>query len=197
MIIARLSLALAAGLLASTAVAQTVDKPLNLTLPPDYVTSAAVGTSSSVPGPAVASFVRDQSAPVAKADGVDPAMTFGGVATPSSAHARSIATARSQTPPPAVNDAPGVYYGDHSADVGGADVGPYVPPCDDSAYNTPQVHGSISTGIVTGSHIGTGNFSGGVVTVSKAFGSCDRPSGGVSISVGGTTGNGFGRHWRH
>lgn len=91
---------------------------------------------------------------------------------------------------------PGVYYGDTSGRMGNTDPVATAPDCDDSTYNQPQVHGSVSTGIVSGSHMGTGNWSSGEVNVSKAFGSCDDPSGGISISVGGGDSNFPGRRGR-
>jgi hypothetical protein len=53
------------------------------------------------------------------------------------------------------------------------------------------VHGSVTTGVVSGNHF-SGGYTGGGVTISQAFGSCEHPSGGMSISVGGTQGH-FGR----
>ena len=99
----------------------------------------------------------------------------------------------STAPKPAVpktaGDAPGVYYGDTSGRMGNTEPVAEAPDCDDSTYNKPQVHGSVGTGIVTGSHMGTGNWNAGQVSVSQAFGSCDEPSGGISISVGGSHGH--------
>ncbi|MEP6899439.1 MAG: hypothetical protein ABI870_13000 [Rhodanobacter sp.] len=129
----RLSIALAASLLASSVWAQTT-KPLNLKLPPGELPAA--------------------SATVAK--------------------------------PASGSTAPGVYYGDTSGkienDTGVADSA--ASECDDSKFNQTQVHGSVSTGVVSGSHMGTGTWNAGEVNLSKAFGSCDHPTGGVSISIG-------------
>lgn len=55
--------------------------------------------------------------------------------------------------------------------------------CDDAKYGASQVHGSATVGVAGGSH-GSGNYQSGVVNVSKAFGSCDNPTGGVGISIG-------------
>ncbi|GAA0259074.1 hypothetical protein [Rhodanobacter caeni] len=96
------------------------------------------------------------------------------------------ATAPQPPTPKTAGDAPGVYYGDTSGRMGNTEPVAGAPDCDDSTYNQPQVHGSVGTGIVTGSHMGTGNWNSGHVSVSQAFGSCDEPSGGVSISVGGS-----------
>ncbi|MEO9077672.1 MAG: hypothetical protein ABI268_00035 [Rhodanobacter sp.] len=87
------------------------------------------------------------------------------------------------------NNTPGVYYGDTSGRMGNTEVAiDDRPACDDSTYNKPQVHGSVGMGVVGGNHI-SGNYQTGTVNVSKAFGSCDDPAGGISISVGTGTGN--------
>jgi hypothetical protein len=90
-------------------------------------------------------------------------------------------------------DPPGTYYGDTSGALGDTQAAPSQPvvTCDDATYNQPQVHGSVTTGVVSGSHF-SGGYTGGGVTVSQAFGSCEHPSGGMSISVGGTQGH-YGR----
>ena len=69
--------------------------------------------------------------------------------------------------------------------------------CDDSTYTQPQVHGSVGMGVVAGNHV-SGNYQTGVVNASKAFGSCDHPTGGASISIGVGQGNfnGRGHGWR-
>jgi hypothetical protein len=107
-----------------------------------------------------------------------------GEATPAAA---GTTRAPSPTAVPAANTAPGVYYGDTSGRMGNivADA-PVAPPCDDSTYNEPQVHGSVGAGVMSGSRIGTGSYESGTVNVSKRYGSCDQPTGGVrmSISVG-------------
>ena len=64
--------------------------------------------------------------------------------------------------------------------------------CDDSTYNQPQMRGSVGMGVVGGNHV-SGNYQTGTVSLSKAFGSCDHPGGGVSISVGARNGNFHGR----
>lgn len=169
--------ALAGALLLSTALlgsawAQTSAKPLNLKLPPSDVLASA----STAPVPATASTVSTAtSASVGK-----PATGKNGSATISRPSAGSSAVG--------VSAAPGVYYGDTSGHLGNTDIAD-VPSCDDSKYNDAQVHGSVSTGVVSGSHIGTGSYSGGEVSVTKAFGDCDHPSGGISISIGGNTNN--------
>ena len=107
---------------------------------------------------------------------------------PSSLPASSSSTADSKTVQPA-RDAPGVYYGDTSGSMGNTEVVTRSKPdCDDSTYNKPQVHGSVGMGVVGGNHI-SGNYQTGTVNVSKAFGSCDKPAGGISISVGTGTGH--------
>lgn len=95
--------------------------------------------------------------------------------------------ASSTTAAPA-HDAPGVYYGDTSGRMGNTEVATDSrPDCDDSTYNEPQVHGSVGMGVMSGNHM-SGNYQTGTVNVSKAFGSCDDPGGGISISIG--TGSG-------
>jgi hypothetical protein len=54
--------------------------------------------------------------------------------------------------------------------------------CDDAAYGQAQVHGALTAGVVAGNHV-SGNYQSGVVNVSKAFGSCDHPTGGVSVTI--------------
>lgn len=99
-----------------------------------------------------------------------------------------IPAAASSTATPRTHDAPGAYYGDTSGRMGNAEVARDTQPdCDDSTYNQPQVHGSVGMGVMGGSHM-SGNYQAGSVNISKAFGSCDEPSGGISISVG--TGSG-------
>ena len=87
------------------------------------------------------------------------------------------------------HDPPGTYYGDTSGRMAGADVQDDVPRCDDATYNQPQVHGSVSTGVVSASRGGSGSYQAGTVSLSQAFGDCNHPTGGVSISVGGGTGH--------
>ena len=55
--------------------------------------------------------------------------------------------------------------------------------CDDVTYSQPQVHGEVTAGVAGGNHV-SGNYQSGVVHASKAFGSCDNPTGGVGISIG-------------
>jgi hypothetical protein len=84
--------------------------------------------------------------------------------------------------------APGVYYGDHSGRTGAGDEAAAVPDCDDATYNQPQVHGSVGMGVVGGGHV-DGDYQHGTVNISKAFGSCDHPSGGISVSIGAGSGH--------
>lgn len=97
----------------------------------------------------------------------------------------------STAPKPA--SAPGVYYGDHSGRTAAADEATaVVPDCDDATYNQPQVHGSVGMGVMSGDHVG-GSYQQGTVNISKAFGSCDHPTGGVSVSIGAGNGHFHGR----
>jgi hypothetical protein len=82
------------------------------------------------------------------------------------------------------------------SDPAGRPRNPYAatlpPKCDDATYNQPQMHGSVTAGVVGGSHV-SGNYQSGTVNVSQAFGSCERPAGGVNISIGVSQGNFNGR----
>jgi hypothetical protein len=100
------------------------------------------------------------------------------------------APAASATAPTPRADPPGTFYGDTSGRMGNTVAD--AAACDDSTYNKPQVHGSVGMGVMSGSHVG-GTWNGGNVNISQAFGSCDDPGGGVSISVGGSRGNFHGR----
>ena len=154
----------ALSLLAGTAAAQEAGKPLNLNLPSNYVPAA----SSTAPAPAAASSVA---------------------ATGSKNGKESVAVT-----PAHPKDPPGTYYGDTRGRMAGAEVvEDDGPRCDDATYNKPQVHGSVTTGVVSASHGGSGSYQGGAVSLSQAFGSCEHPTGGVSISVGGATGHFHGR----
>jgi hypothetical protein len=101
--------------------------------------------------------------------------------------------AASSTAAAPVRDAPGTYYGDTSGRMGNAEVASSErPDCDDSTYNQPQLHGSVGMGVVGGNHV-SGNYQTGTVNLRQAFGSCDHPTGGVSISVGAGSGRFHGR----
>lgn len=98
----------------------------------------------------------------------------------------SVPAPASSTARPAAS-APGVYYGDTSGRTAAADE-PALPDCDDATYNRPQVHGSVGTGVLAGNHV-SGQYQSGTVQLSQAFGSCENPGGGVSISIGGSRGD--------
>lgn len=165
---ARVLTILAIALLAVPAWAQSVSqKPLNLTLSPDNVPA---GSASTAPAPASST---SSTVPAAK----------------------GAAARRPAGPPPAPRHAPpGVYYGDTSGvpvRSGVADA----TACDDSTYNQPQVHGSVGVGVIGGDHV-SGNYQTGTVNISKAFGSCEHPSGGMSITIGVGKGD-FHHPWAH
>lgn len=101
----------------------------------------------------------------------------------------------SATAAPPARPAPGVYYGDTSGRLGTRDTGDAVA-CDDASYDKAQVHGSVSTGIFTGSHLGTGTYDSGNVNITKNLGSCDDPKGGVSMSISVGTSHLNGRGYR-
>jgi len=166
---------LAAGVLATSAWAQSAPQPLNLTLPRDSVSSQTDATT--VP------------ARSAKATST--------VAVPAQAPATI-------QPPPANSTSPDTHYNEtanqfvDAADsanrpVDAADSG--KPTCNEAAYAQPQVHGSVGMGVVAGNHI-SGNYQTGSVQVMKNLGSCDHPTGGVSLSIDVGQGNfGGSRRW--
>jgi hypothetical protein len=148
----------ALALFTTVAWAQDAAKPLNLRLPSDYVPAPA----STAPAPPAAPAPDPKGPTVAPKNGGE-----------------NIAVTPSR---PA--DPPGTYYGDTTGRMDGVDVGSDEPRCDDATYNKPQVHGSVSTGFVSGGRGNSGNYQAGAVSMSQAFGSCEHPTGGVSISVG-------------
>lgn len=173
----------ALSLLAGAAVAQDAGKPLNLNLPPNYVPAA----SSTAPAPAQPAAVADNGSK----NGTASTKQAGTAAAPGPAATNgkeSVAVTPSRP-----KDPPGTYYGDTSGQIAGADIEDDGPHCDDATYNKPQVHGSVTTGVVSASHGGSGSYQGGAVNLSQAFGSCEHPTGGVSISIGGATGRFHGR----
>ncbi len=149
-----LLLASALSLFAGSVYAQSASKPLNLKLPSDLPAS-----SSTAAAPASGSTVAN---------------------APASGSIRPPASKTANIPP--ISTTPGVYYGDTSGHLGNDDVAD-SQTCDDSKYNKAQVHGAVSTGIASGSHMGTSTYEGGTVNVTKTFGDCDHPSGGVSFSI--------------
>ena len=102
---------------------------------------------------------------------------------PSDLSAPSVpAASASSAQPVASSSAPGKYYGDTSGRMGRTDVAE-APACDDSTYDKAQVHGSVSTGVVSASHMGTGFWNAGNVNITKRLGSCDDPSGSIGVSI--------------
>jgi hypothetical protein len=93
---------------------------------------------------------------------------------------------------------PGLYYGDTSGRTAAdeAQATDAASACDDATYNDAQVHGSVSTGVVAGSHV-SGNYQGASVNISKALGSCEHPTGGIDFSVSGSEGHFHGRGRGH
>ncbi|HEY2623029.1 hypothetical protein [Dyella sp. Tek66A03] len=156
---------MAACLLTTAAWAQSAGQPLNLKLP------AGVPAASA------------SAAPPATAETKSASNATGSTQTGSTAPANPAPSAYGKDPP-------GTYYGDTSGAM--SDVpsgsGRNVVTCDDATYNQPQIHGAVSTGVVSSNH-GSGNWQSGGVTISQAMGSCEHPTGGMSISVGGSTGH--------
>ncbi|HEY8585986.1 MAG TPA: hypothetical protein VIL60_04570 [Rhodanobacter sp.] len=101
--------------------------------------------------------------------------------------------AASSTAAKTADSAPGVYYGDTSGRMGRDEAATDGrADCDDSAYNQAKVHGSVGLGVMAGRRM-SGNYQSGTVNLSKSFGSCDEPGGGISISVGAGSGHLRGR----
>jgi hypothetical protein len=166
-------------LLTAAAWAQSSDQQLNLKLPANVPAASA---SSAAPASTDGS-----------AKGTTPSTTAANGSTPAAASGNASTQANAQSGGYA-KDPPGTYYGDTSGAVGDTQAAPSQSPtvtCDDATYNQPQVHGAVTTGVVSGNHF-SGGYTGGGVTLSQAFGSCEHPTGGMSISVGGTTGH-YGR----
>ena len=92
----------------------------------------------------------------------------------------------------AAKPAPGVYYGDTSGRMSDSRTVD-APACDDSKYNDAQVHGSVGMGVVGGNHV-SGSYQTGEVSVTKALGDCEHPSGGIGFSVSVGQGNFHGGH---
>ncbi|HET6555113.1 MAG TPA: hypothetical protein VFG49_16430 [Dyella sp.] len=160
----------AACLLSATAWAQSSSAPLNLKIPAN-VPAAPASTAT----PANTDTTQAAAPNTTTATQAAQASTGGG----NSAYAK---------------DPPGTYYGDTSGRLGDSQAAlsqPAAVVCDDATYNQPQVHGAVGMGVVSGRHT-SGSYTGGAVTMSQAFGSCEHPTGGVSISVQGTQGH-FGR----
>ncbi len=176
--------ALLATLLTTAVCAQTAGQPLNLKLPPGSLPAS----SASVAVAGAATPAADASSPPASSSSV--AATSTGARAPGVNNAPASRGSAATTGP---GSAPGVYYGDTSGRMGNTEVAREGrPACDDSTYNQPQVHGSVGMGVVGGNHV-SGNYQTGAVSVSRAFGSCDDPQGGVSFSISGGTGNFHGR----
>lgn len=97
---------------------------------------------------------------------------------------------------PAASSTPGVPYSDPGTLPRNPEAA-VLPKCDDATYGQAEVHGSTTVGVVAGKRV-SGNYQSGAVNVSKAFGSCDHPTGGVSITVDVGRGNFSGRRhgWR-
>jgi len=153
---------LAASVLATSAWAQSAPQPLNLTLPRDSVSSQT--DASAVPARS--------------------AKAISTVAVPAPAAATAQPSPANSAPPDAHYDAAANQIVD-AADsanrpVDAADSG--KPTCDDATYAQPQVHGSVGMGVVAGNHL-SGNYQTGGVQVTKNLGSCDHPTGGMSLSV--------------
>ena len=156
---------MAACLLTTAAWAQSAGQPLNLKLPANVPAASA------------------SAAPPAAVDTKSASNATGSAQTTSTVPANPAPNTYSKDPP-------GTYYGDTSGAMSDAQSGPgrNVVTCDDATYNQPQIHGAVSTGVVSSNH-GSGNWQSGGVTLSQATGSCEHPTGGVSISVGGSTGH--------
>lgn len=107
-------------------------------------------------------------------------LTLPADAVPASSASTASGTTLAGTP---AADPPGVYYGDTSGSMSQTADVDSARACDDSTYNQPQVHGSVGMGAMSGRHVGSGTFTTGSVRVSRQYGSCDEPGGGVSMSI--------------
>ena len=169
----RITACVAASLLAATAWAQSSEQPLNLKLPANLPAASASTAAASTATPTDAS----------------KAAAGNGAPAPAGAAAQANAKGAGYA-----KDPPGTYYGDTTGALGDTQAAPSAQPavtCDDATYNQPQVHGAVTTGVVAGNHF-SGSYGGAGVTMSQAFGSCEHPTGSMSISVSGTKGH-FGR----
>jgi len=103
--------------------------------------------------------------------------------------------ATSSSPAPALGPAQPPLNYDEPEDVYAESSAGATRKCDDATYGQAQVHGAVTAGVVAGNHV-SGNYQSGVFNVSKAFGSCDNPTGGVSVTidVGQSNLNGRRRH---
>ncbi len=106
------------------------------------------------------------------------------------------APAPASTSPHSAATRPGMYYGDTSGRAGASDDVAETLSCDDDTYGKPQVHGSVGMGVMAGDHV-SGNYQTGTVNIAKAFGSCEEPRGGMSISIGVGQGHFNGPHRHH
>lgn len=174
---------LAASVLATSAWAQSAPQRLNLTLPRDSVSSQTDATAEP------ARSAKTTSTAAAPA-------TAASAATPATAPVQS-SPANSAPPDTRYDEAANrIVDAADSANrpVDAADSG--KPTCDDATYAQPQVHGSVGMGVVAGNHL-SGNYQTGSVQVRKNLGSCDHPTGGVSLSVSVGQGNFNGSRGRH
>jgi hypothetical protein len=174
---------LATSVLATSAWAQSAPQPLNLTLPRDSV-SSQTDASTAPARSAKATSTAAVSAPAVPA-------TVPATATvqPPSANSPPPDAQYNETANQIVDAADSA---NRPVDV--ADSG--KPACDDATYAQPQVHGSVGMGVVGGNHI-SGNYQTGSVQVRKNLGSCDHPTGGVSLSIDVGRGNFNGSRGRH
>jgi hypothetical protein len=90
--------------------------------------------------------------------------------------------------------APGVYYGDTSGRAGNAVEHVAAQRCDDSTYNQPQTHGSVSMGVMGGNHF-SGDYQAGTFSVTKNLGDCEHPTGGIGFSISVGQSRFHGRGW--
>ena len=163
---------LATSILATSAWAQSAPQPLNLTLPRDSVSSQTDANTAPAPSTTATSTVAVPGPTAATAQ-------------PSSANSAPPDTHYDATANQIVDAADSANRPLDAADSG-------KPTCNDAAYAQPQVHGSVGMGVVAGNHI-SGNYQTGSVQTTKNFGSCDHPTGGMSLSIDVGQGNFSGR----
>lgn len=155
---------LAASLWATSAWAQSAAQPLNLHLPPDVAApQTAIATAVPARGTRDVPAIAGQAATQTAAQPLSPANASAPDAQYNEAANRMVDAADSANRPLDGQDAT-------------------KPACNDAAYAQPQVHGSVGMGVVAGSRI-NGNYQSSGVQVTKALGSCDHPTGEVSLSI--------------
>lgn len=156
-----------------------------------------VSTLAAISGSACA-----QSAPQTLDLNLPPNATAMGAAPAAVAKSVSAGSKVSAPQSPAVQAKSGPTVGTPTAQGSGTNDNAIVdaldsrqPACNDDNYGKPQVHGSVGVGVMAGNHV-SGNYQTGSLQVTKALGSCEHPTGGVSFSINVSQGNFNNRRFR-